>query len=69
YNRDRLYERYEKWKNKTHTDRQNILNLQVQILLLQNNPYNMAEARRLPILKYVSTLLNPILQYIGQMPP
>ncbi|CAG8759201.1 10527_t:CDS:2 [Cetraspora pellucida] len=29
----------------------------------------MAEARCLLILKYVSTLLNPILQYIGQMPP
>ena len=29
----------------------------------------MAEARRLPTLKYVSTLLNPIPQYMGQMPP
>ncbi|CAG8724661.1 23459_t:CDS:2 [Cetraspora pellucida] len=29
----------------------------------------MAEARCLPILKYVSTLLNPIPQYMGQMPP
>ncbi|CAG8596266.1 5227_t:CDS:2, partial [Dentiscutata heterogama] len=28
----------------------------------------MVEARRLPILKYISTLLNPILQYFGQMP-
>ena len=28
YNRDRLYERYEKWKNKTQAERQNILNLQ-----------------------------------------
>ena len=28
YNRDRLYERYEKWMNKTHDARQNILNLQ-----------------------------------------
>ena len=27
YNRDRLYERYEKWKNKTRAERQNILNL------------------------------------------
>ncbi|RIB17144.1 hypothetical protein C2G38_2142745 [Gigaspora rosea] len=29
----------------------------------------MAEARHLPTLKYVSTLLNPIPQYMGQMPP
>ncbi|CAG8455123.1 8475_t:CDS:1 [Cetraspora pellucida] len=28
----------------------------------------MAKARRLPILKYISTLLNPIPQYMGQMP-
>ena len=40
YNRDRLYERYEKWKNKTQAERQNILNLQEQILALQNNPPN-----------------------------
>ncbi|GBB88748.1 hypothetical protein RclHR1_15320012 [Rhizophagus clarus] len=40
YNRDRLYERYEKWKNKTRTERQNILNLQGQIFALQNNPPN-----------------------------
>src|ERR1044072_3987283 len=40
YNRDRLYERYEKWKNKTRNSRQNILNLQGQILALQNNPPN-----------------------------
>src|SRR3954453_7292291 len=40
YNRDRLYERYEKWKNKTHVECQNILNLQGQILALQNNPPN-----------------------------
>ena len=49
YNRDRLYERYEKWKNKTHAEcqiaqnqiqnrDQNIFNLQRQILALQNNP-------------------------------
>ena len=37
YNRDRLYERYEKWKNKTQAERQNILNLQGQIFALQNN--------------------------------
>ena len=40
YNRDRLYERYEKWKNKIHDMRQNILILQEQILVLQNNPPN-----------------------------
>jgi hypothetical protein len=37
YNQDRLYERYEKWKNKTQAERQNILNLQAQIFALQNN--------------------------------
>src|ERR1043165_8204199 len=37
YNRDRLYERYEKCKNKTRAERQNILNLQGQIFVLQNN--------------------------------
>src|SRR6266498_5529537 len=37
YNRDRLYERYEKWKNKTQPGRQNNLNLQGQIFALQNN--------------------------------
>jgi hypothetical protein len=40
YNRDRLYQRYEKWKNKTQAERQNILNLQAQIFALQNNPLN-----------------------------
>src|SRR6185437_13263071 len=58
-----------KWKNRTRNAEQLILNLQGQILLLQNNPQNMAEGRRLPTLKYVSTLLNPIPQYIGQVPP
>ena len=40
YNRDRLYEHYEKWKTKTQAERQNILILQAQILALQNNPPN-----------------------------
>jgi len=40
YNRDRLYEQYEKWKTKTQAERQNILILQAQILALQNNPPN-----------------------------
>ena len=35
YNRDRLYERYEKWKTKTQAERQNILILQAQILALR----------------------------------
>ncbi|CAG8484750.1 4258_t:CDS:2 [Ambispora gerdemannii] len=42
-----------------------------QYLALVNNQLlnqNMAEARRLPTLKYVSTLLKPIPQYMGQMP-
>ncbi|GBC01017.1 hypothetical protein RclHR1_04030012 [Rhizophagus clarus] len=43
YNQDRLYERYEKWKNKTHAKRQNILNLQEQIFALQNNPPNIQQ--------------------------
>jgi len=40
YNRDRLYERYEKWKNKTYKERQNIFNLNQQNLLLQNTIAN-----------------------------
>ena len=40
YNRDRLYERYEKWKAKEKNFCQNILNLQGQILALKNNPLN-----------------------------
>ncbi|GBB92445.1 hypothetical protein RclHR1_20020006 [Rhizophagus clarus] len=36
----KLYERYEKWKNKTHVECQNNLNLQAQILALQNNSPN-----------------------------
>src|SRR3954468_4876034 len=43
YNRDRLYERYEKWKAKEKNSRQNILNLQGQILALQNNPFNIQQ--------------------------
>ncbi len=48
YNRDRLYERYEKWKNKTQAERQNILNLQGQILALQNNPPNQINMAGIP---------------------
>src|SRR5262249_54384708 len=43
FNQDRLYEQYEKWKNKTRDARQNILNLQGQILVLQNNPPNIQQ--------------------------
>jgi hypothetical protein len=48
YNRDRLYERYVKWKNKTRAERQNILNLQAQILALQNNPPNQINMAGIP---------------------
>src|SRR6266498_1190264 len=48
YNQDRLYERYEKWKNKTQVKRQNILNLQGQILTLQNNPPNQINMAGIP---------------------
>ncbi|PKY58251.1 hypothetical protein RhiirA4_480003 [Rhizophagus irregularis] len=40
YNQNRLYEQYEKWKNKICNAWQNILNLQAQILALQNNASN-----------------------------
>ena len=43
FNQDRLYERYEKWKNKTQAERQNNLNLQRQILAFQNNPLNIQQ--------------------------
>src|SRR4051794_17355539 len=69
YNRDRLYERYEKWKTKEKNSRQNILNLQVQILALQYNPLNMAEARRLPVLKLIAPALAKFQPYIGQELP
>src|SRR6266498_6083662 len=48
FNRDRLYKRYEKWKNKTQAERQNILNLQGQILALQNNPPNQINMAEIP---------------------
>src|SRR5581483_2004602 len=48
YNRDMLYGRYEKWKNKTRAERQNILNLQAQILALQNNPPNQINMAGIP---------------------
>ncbi|PKY20101.1 hypothetical protein RhiirB3_433326, partial [Rhizophagus irregularis] len=48
FNRDRLYKRYEKWKNKTQAERQNNLNLQGQILALQNNPPNQVNMAGIP---------------------
>ncbi|GES92003.1 hypothetical protein GLOIN_2v1778214 [Rhizophagus clarus] len=48
---------------------QNILNLQAQILALQNNPLNMAEGRRLPVLKLMAPALAKFQPYIGQEPP
>jgi len=48
YNRDRLYGRYEKWKNKTRAECQNILILQGQILALQNNSPNQINMTGIP---------------------
>ena len=65
YNRDRLYERYEKWKAKEKNSRQ-------IILALQNNPLlNMANAhlRRLPLLKILNPNLGKFQSYTGQEPP
>ncbi|CAG8636931.1 3159_t:CDS:2, partial [Paraglomus brasilianum] len=80
YNRDRLFDKYYnkfkdrkashiKWKNRERNSQQLILNLQAQILLLQNNPLNMAEARRLPVLKLIQPALASFSPYIGQEPP
>ncbi|EXX64607.1 hypothetical protein GLOIN_2v1778046 [Rhizophagus irregularis DAOM 181602=DAOM 197198] len=52
FNRDRLYERYEKWKNKIQAERQNNLNLQGQILALQNNPPNQVNMAGIPHLYF-----------------
>ena len=62
YNRDRFYERYEKWKAKEKNSRQ-------IILALQNNPLNMAEGRRLPVLKLMAPALAKFQPYIGQERP
>ncbi len=48
YNQNWLYDRYVKWKNKTRAERQNILNLQGQILALQNNPPNQINMAGIP---------------------
>ena len=49
---------------------QNILNLQGQILTLQNNLLrNMTDARRLPVLTMVASVLAKTKPYIGQEPP
>ncbi|CAJ0854131.1 5521_t:CDS:2, partial [Entrophospora sp. SA101] len=73
YWRDQIYDRYIKWKNKTHDDQQLILNLRGQILHLQNNPPinnpNMADDRRLPVLKLIQPALASFPPYIGQEPP
>ncbi|GBB88673.1 hypothetical protein RclHR1_15220014 [Rhizophagus clarus] len=39
------------------------------ILALQNNPLNMAEGRRLPVLKLIAPALAKFQPYIGQEPP
>ncbi|GES92079.1 hypothetical protein GLOIN_2v1772633 [Rhizophagus clarus] len=62
YNRDRLYERYEKWKAKEKNSHQ-------IILALQNNLLNMAEGKRLPVLKLMAPALAKFQPYIGQEPP
>ncbi|CAG8852382.1 35250_t:CDS:1, partial [Gigaspora margarita] len=50
--------------------RQNILILNQQILVLHNNPLlNMADARRLPVLKLIAPALAKFQPYIGQEPP
>jgi hypothetical protein len=63
YNRDRLYDRYEKWKAKEKNSRQIILALQ------NNPPLNMADARRLPVLNLIAPGLAKIKPYTGQIPP
>jgi hypothetical protein len=67
YNRDRLIERYEKWKDKTHFERQNILNLQQQIFALQNNPLNMATM--VDVNKMLTSQLAVLPYYDGQEDP
>jgi hypothetical protein len=63
YNRDRVYDRYEKWKAKEFNSRQIIINL-------QNNPLgNMAEARRQPIYNIIGPIFAKHEQYTGQEPP
>jgi len=72
YNRDRIFDRYYnkfkdrkashiKWKNRERNSHQLILNLNQQIFALQNNQPinnpNMAEARRLPLLKLMAPAL------------
>src|SRR4051794_32488677 len=64
YNQDRLYDRYEKWKQKEINSRQIIFNLQI------NNPLgNMAEARRQPLYNTIATTFAKHEQYTGQEPP
>jgi hypothetical protein len=63
YNRDRLYDRYLKWKAKELNSRQIILNL-------QNNPLgNMADARRQPLYNIIGPIFAKHDQYTGQEPP
>src|SRR5437762_369086 len=60
YNRDRLYKRYGKWKNKTQAEHQNILNLQGQILALQNNPPNQINMAGIRSEEHTSELQSPM---------
>ena len=65
YNRDRLEERYQKWKNKTHAERQNINNLNLQIANL-NQP-RMAAVHE--IYQMLAPQLGLIPNYVGQYTP
>ncbi|CAH1769741.1 14250_t:CDS:2, partial [Entrophospora sp. SA101] len=84
YNRDQIFDRYYnkfkdqkvshiKWKNRERNSQQLILNLNQQIFALQNNQPinnpNMAEDRRLPILKLMAPALAKFQPYIGREPP
>jgi hypothetical protein len=60
---------YRNSQNQVQARDQNIINLRQQILALQNNPLNMAEGRRLPVLKLISPALAGIPPYTGQEPP
>ena len=66
YNRDRLFNRYQKWKAREINSRQIILNLQNNPLI---NPPNMAEARRQPLYNTIATIFAKHEQYTGQESP
>jgi len=75
YWRDELENRYKKWKRKSHyyRNRHNKWKNRFRNFYFQqnNNPLNnnMAEHRRLPTMKWITSMLNPISAYTGQMNP